>query len=116
MAANPIEFGPPKLLRLETERSSGEEVVIHCYGKLTSKSAEMFRSKVKEVIPGSKRLILDFEKLDYMDSTGLGSVVSVFVTAKSHGCEIRMVNLSKRVAELMRLTRLVSVFEPFGEH
>jgi anti-anti-sigma factor len=71
---------------------------------------------VKALIPTSKTIILDFSHLEYMDSTGLGTVVSVFVSAKSHGCEMKMVHLSKRVAELMRLTQLISVFQPFGEH
>ena len=51
-----------------------------------------------------------------MDSSGLGAVVGVYVTAKKAGCDLQLINLSKRVRELLGLTNLLSVFETTGQY
>ena len=51
-----------------------------------------------------------------MDSMGLGSIVSLHASAKANGSDLKLVNLSKRVRELFRVTNLLSVFEVYGEN
>ena len=47
---------------------------------------------------------------------GLGAIVSLYASAKAAGCELKLINLSKRVREIFRVTNLLSVFEVYGEH
>jgi anti-anti-sigma factor len=47
---------------------------------------------------------------------GLGTIVSLYASAKANGCDLKLINLSKRVREIFRVTNLLSVFEIYGEH
>jgi anti-anti-sigma factor len=51
-----------------------------------------------------------------MDSMGLGTIIRLYVSAKSAGCDLQLINLSKRIRELLGLTNLLSVFSMCGEH
>ncbi len=59
------------------------------------------------LIPNAKRIVLDFGDF-YMDSSGLGAVVSVYVSAKTAGCDLQLVNLGGRVKELLGMTHVLS--------
>jgi anti-anti-sigma factor len=50
-----------------------------------------------------------------MDSTGLGTVVRLYVTAKTSDCEMQLLNLSPQVRHMFGVTRILSLFEPFGD-
>ena len=71
---------------------------------------------MKGLIPQTKRLVLDLSDVAYMDSSGLGAVVGVYVTAKKAGCNLQLINLSRRVRELLGMTHLLSVFETTGQY
>lgn len=113
MAANPV--APSSLLQVQV-RKSGDEVVVLCSGKLTGETSSILKAEVKPLISQTRRLALDLAELDYMDSSGLGSLVGLYASARSNGCELKLVKLGPRVKELLRITKLISVFEPFGEH
>ena len=70
---------------------------------------------VSPLIPGSKRIVLDLTDLSYMDSMGLGTVVRLYVSAKSAGCDLKLINLGKRIRQLLGVTNLLSVLAAIEE-
>ncbi|HEY7404452.1 MAG TPA: STAS domain-containing protein [Candidatus Angelobacter sp.] len=111
MAASPAL--PTPELDLTTEKNAGE-TVIRGAGKINAASASLLQSTVRNAIPGSKRIVLDLTGVDYIDSTGLGALVSVYMAARNANCELELSNPKPRVSDLLKLTKLASVFE--GHH
>ena len=103
---------PP--LQLQTSRTD-QEIVVKCSGHLTFDVSANFKSEVKGLIPETRRIILDLTYLGYMDSSGLGSIISIYVTAKKSGCELRLININQRVRDLLGITHILSMFEDFGQ-
>ncbi len=113
MAANPL----PQLPLEFKVQSSGEKTTVHCYGKLNSETAPQLRALVKPLIPNNRVVVLDLAGAQYMDSSGLAALVGLYTSAVASGkCTLQLIDLSPRVRELLRITKLLSVFEPFGEH
>jgi anti-sigma B factor antagonist len=113
MAANPLPQSP---LQFDVQQSD-DATTVRCYGKLTSETAPELKSLVKPLIPNNRRILLDLANVQYMDSSGLASLVALYTSAVSSGnCKLQLKDLSPRVRELLRITKLLSVFEPFGEH
>jgi anti-sigma B factor antagonist len=101
------------LLTLDVVRNGEEaadEVIVRCHGKLVAGVNDLLYTQVSQLIPGSKRIVLDLPDLAYMDSMGLGTVVRLYVSAKSAGCDLKLINLGKRVRQLFSVTNLMSVF------
>jgi anti-anti-sigma factor len=93
-----------------------DDPVVDCIGRLTSENTALLKSHVREMIPQRKVIILNLNEVTYMDSSGLGTVVGLYVSAKTRGCHLQLVNLSKRVRELLGLTDLLSAFETCGRY
>ena len=93
-----------------------DEVIVRCVGKLTVEHAEILKNHVKSMIPQKKRIILDLNEITEMDSSGLGTLVSLYVSARKGNCELLLINYSKPVRHLLGLTNLLSVFEAAGRH
>ena len=102
-------------LRLRTT-SAEDAIVIRCAGRLTSEHTEQLREEFMRVLPGTKRIVLDLSDLRHVDSTGLGSLVRLYVSAKSANCDLQLVNLSQRVKKLLGLTNLLSMFTACGQY
>jgi anti-sigma B factor antagonist len=107
MATNPVI--PTPELQFETE-TTPTEIIFHFTGRLVSSASSVLRDAVRKVIPEKKPIVLDFAKVTYIDSSGLGVLVSVWVSAKREGCELKIVNVSQAVKELFRLTNLDKLF------
>jgi len=103
------------VLSLDIERNDSA-VLVKCHGKLISGVTDFFYAKVSHEIPGSTRVVLDLTDLSYLDSMGLGSLVRLYVSAKSAGSCLELINLGKRVRELLGLTHLLAVFTCIGEN
>lgn len=85
-------------------------------GRLTVGEASTVREKVTQVVAAGKiRVIFDLANVDYIDSTGLGSMVICFTTLKKAGGALKLVNPNKRNIELLLLTKLHTIFEVFSE-
>jgi len=110
--ANPT--GGPQLT-LETERH-GDVVLVRCYGKLVLGTGSILYTEVSKLIPDSKRVVLDLTDLTFMDSMGLGTIVRLFVTSKAAGCSLELVNVGKRIMDLLGVTHLLSVLTVIGEN
>jgi len=113
MATNASNVPVPRL-KLDVQTTEGATVV-RVSGKLTRAVVATFKEQVKGLIPPATRLVLDLGGVAYMDSSGLGGLVSVYVTAKRAGCDLQLINLSKRVRELLGSLHLLSVFETTGK-
>ena len=107
MAANPV---PISELQIETVKSP-EEALVRCSGRIISATSADLQSTVRGIIPQTKRIVLDLTDVTYMDSSGLGAVVGIYVSAKRQGCQLRLINLNQRLKELFRLTQMAKVFE-----
>jgi anti-sigma B factor antagonist len=93
-----------------------DAMVVECTGRVISGGTDELRHEVKALFPHTKRVILDLTNVTQLDSMGLGAIVSLYASAKAAGCELKLINLSKRVREIFRVTNLLSVFEVYGEH
>lgn len=105
---------PPISLTVEIERK-GDQAIVRCRGRLVSGVCSFFNSKLCGLIPDSKLIVLDLTDLEWIDSMGLGTLVRVYVSCKRTGCELRLINLGKRVKEMLGLTNLLGVFAEMGE-
>ncbi len=104
----------PRLkLRIDTD---GDVTVVQCSGWLTAEFTQTFKTNVRRVIPSTKKIVLDLGRLTHMDSSGIGAVVCVYVSAKTSGCDFQLVNLNKYVRELLGIAQLLHVFETAGPY
>jgi len=101
-------------LTLDIERD-GTTAVVRLTGQLVTGVTEFLYTEVSTLMPSSKRIVLDLTDLAHMDSTGLGTLVRLYVSAKSAGCALELVNLGKRIRQLLGVTHLLSVFTVIGE-
>jgi anti-anti-sigma factor len=92
-----------------------EAQVVRCSGRLTAEHSEALKTHVRSVIPTTKRIILDLKETDRMDSSGLGAIVAVYISARKGNCELLLVNYNKSIKDLLGLTNLLSVFEACGQ-
>jgi len=90
--------------------------VVKCTGRLIAEVTPTFKSHVKDLIPSANRIILDFSEVVHMDSSGLGAVVALYVSAKRAGCNLGLINFNKRVRELLGMTPLLSALEVCGQY
>jgi anti-sigma B factor antagonist len=107
MAAVPVSTSEVKLEIVKAP----EGIRVRCSGKITSASSGTLRTEVRGVIPEAKRIVLDLADVTNMDSSGLGALVSLYVSAKGQNCEFKVIHLNQRLQELFRLTKLASVFQ-----
>jgi anti-anti-sigma factor len=110
-----MAVAPQDVLYFEMEKSEAETGVpvttIICHGRLVSETAGQLKEAIRPLIPQGGRIILDLTDLNYMDSSGLGTLVGLKVSALREGyCRLELINLSPRVADLLRLSNLTQLF------
>lgn len=101
--------------RVHTFEAVGATVV-ECFGRLTSENAPSLKAEVKLLIPERKRIVLDLQGVPQIDSAGLGTVVGLYVSARTRGCRIEIINASQQVSDLFSVTNVLSLFEDAGRH
>lgn len=105
------------VLWTEVERPEAGVVVVRCHGRLVwGGPEELLYRTVKELIPGSSRVVLDLKDLTHTDSMGLGTLVRLYVHAKGAGCRLELMDLNKQIRNLLGLTGLFDVFAVVGEN
>ncbi|HKV53003.1 MAG TPA: STAS domain-containing protein [Candidatus Binataceae bacterium] len=98
----------------ETDREG--IVTLALKGRLTAGEASIVRDKVNSLLAaGHNNIIFDLGQVDYIDSTGLGSMVICYTTLKKTGGALKLLNLNKRNIELLLLTKLHTIFEVFSD-
>jgi len=105
MATNPAKIS---VLGLTTERTPAE-VIVSCTGKITSDTTQSLKATVKPLFSESKAVVLDLTNVNYLDSSGLGAIVGLYVSAKAAKSQLKLINLNGRVKEIFSLTRLGQV-------
>jgi anti-sigma B factor antagonist len=100
-----------------TSRQVGDVTVIDAAGRITlGEGASTFREKIRELVNNSsKKILLNLGDVTYIDSSGIGELVSGFTTVTNSGGQLKLVGLSKRVKDLLQITKLYTVFEAFED-
>jgi anti-anti-sigma factor len=97
------------------QRSESEDcTVVECWGRLTSKNVPLLKDAMREACARRGRIVLDLKEVPMMDSSGLGTVVTLHVSARTRGCRLEVVNASKQILELFSMTNVLSLFEATG--
>jgi anti-sigma B factor antagonist len=97
------------------ERNVGDVVVLDLKGKITlGEGDELLKDKVNSLVnQGHKKIILNLADVPYIDSAGLGEVVRTYTTVSRQGGSLKLLNLTKRITDLLSITKLLTVFETF---
>ena len=95
-------------------RESGDCTVVECYGRLTSDNVPLLKDAMRDACERKVRIVLDLKEVPMMDSSGLGAVVTLHVSARTRGCRLEVVNASKQILELFSMTNVLSLFEATG--
>jgi anti-sigma B factor antagonist len=86
--------------------------VFQCNGRIVfGEETSLLRDQVKQAIPSHKRIVLNLGEVTYIDSGGLGTLVALHTTAQNAGGTIKLACLTKRVGDLLQVTKLLTVFE-----
>jgi anti-sigma B factor antagonist len=109
------DISPERGLTLQIH-TEADVTTVRCKGRLVAGVTDTLRDEVKLLISSNRRIVLDLTELAQLDSMGLGTIVSLYVTARAAHCGLELINLSPRVRELLGITNLLSVFEMCGEH
>jgi len=112
MAANPLPR--PDELRLESEKRASETLV-RATGRVTSSTSAKFENTLRGLVSDIKRVVLDLTNVDYIDSSGLGSLVAVYMHASRTNCELELANPKTRIRDLFSRSGLASVFSKVQE-
>jgi anti-sigma B factor antagonist len=84
---------------------------VQCHGRLVSEAAGKIKEVVKPLIPQGGRIVVDLSDVNYMDSSGLGTLVGLKASAIHQGlCILEFVNMTPRILELVRITHLTQLF------
>ncbi|MEE8202084.1 MAG: STAS domain-containing protein [Candidatus Acidoferrales bacterium] len=96
-----------------SRREVGEVTVVDLNGRLTLGDASaQLRDTLRELLEkGQKKIVLNLGQVGYIDSSGLGELVSGFTTVKNQGGQLKLANLTQKVNDLLTITKLYTVFE-----
>lgn len=100
-----------------TRRQLGDVVIVDFSGKITlGEGSATLRKTVRELVDtGSKKILLSLYDVDYIDSSGIGELVSAYTTVKNANGELKLLHLTKRVHDILQITRLFTVFDVQSE-
>ena len=92
---------------------SGGIAVVGLRGRITlGEGTEALRDTVRDLLSkGQNRILLNLGEVNYIDSSGIGELVSAFTAAKKQGGEVKLLNLTKKVHDLLQITKLYTVFD-----
>lgn len=100
-------------------RSVDNVTILDLSGKITiGESSVELRNKIRELVKSNqKKILLNMGDVSYMDSSGIGELVSAYTNVTNQGGQLKLLNLTKKLHELLAITKLLTVFESFeNEH
>lgn len=101
-------------LQIDEKEVNGVTVLALSGRVALGEESSQLRNKLKDVLAsGKNRVVLDLGKVSYMDSAGLGTLVSGYTTALNQGARMKLANLTKKLDEQLHITKLVTVFEVY---
>jgi anti-sigma B factor antagonist len=97
------------------ERAAGDVMVLDLKGKMTlGEGDELLKDKVNSLaMQGHRKLLLNLADVPYIDSAGLGEIVRTYTTISRQGGQLKLLNLTKRITDLLSITKLLTVFETY---
>ena len=100
-----------------TTRQVGDVTVVDAVGRITlGEGASTFRDTIRDLpSSGHRKILLNLGEVSYIDSSGIGEMVSGFTTVTNQGGVVKLLNLTKRVKDLLQITKLYTVFEVFDD-
>jgi anti-sigma B factor antagonist len=102
------------MMKIET-RTIGDVRILDCSGKITLGEGTMaVRNTVRDILKNNgKKIILNLAEVNYIDSSGIGELVSTYSTVANSGGQLKLLNLTKKIQELLTITKLLTVFQVF---
>jgi anti-sigma B factor antagonist len=102
-------------LRMSTRQVDGV-LVVDCSGRVMfGEESASLRDMVKKLLAESPKVVLNLREVNYIDSGGLGTLVSLYTTARNAGGAVKLARLSQRVGDLLQITKLLTIFEVFDD-
>jgi anti-sigma B factor antagonist len=100
-----------------TIRAVGPVTIIDLSGKISlGEGSALLRKTIRDLLEGGQtRILLNLGDVNYIDSSGIGELVSAFTAVRSRTGELKLLNLTKKVHDLLQLTKLFTVFEVYSE-
>jgi anti-sigma B factor antagonist len=97
------------------QRATGDVVILDLKGKITlGEGDELLKDKVNSLLnQGHKKIVLNLAQVPYIDSAGLGEIVRTYTTVSRQGGSLKLLSLTKRITDLLSITKLLTVFETF---
>jgi anti-sigma B factor antagonist len=97
------------------ERVVGGVSILDLSGKIVLGEGDgQVKERIKDLLSdGQRRILLNLAEVNYIDSAGLGTLIGSYTTAKRDGGSLKLVNLTKRIRDLLAITKLITVFETF---
>ena len=97
------------------ERAVGDVMILDLKGKITlGEGDELLKDKVNSLVnQGHRKILLNFADVPYVDSAGLGEIVRTYTTVSRQGGSLKLLNLTKRITDLLSITKLLTVFETY---
>ncbi len=94
-------------------RQVGDVSVVDVAGRITlGEGSSAMRDVLREIVKkGQKKILLNLGDVSYIDSSGIGELVSGFTTVTNSGGQLKLLNLTKRVKDLLQITKLYTVFD-----
>jgi len=91
-------------------------MVVDCSGRLVfGEESASLRDTVKKLVAQSPHVVLNLQEVNHIDSGGLGTLVSLYTTARNAGGAVKLARLSQRVGDLLQVTKLLTIFEVFDD-
>jgi len=91
-------------------------LVVDCSGRLVfGEESASLRDTVKKLLAQSPQVVLNLREVNYVDSGGLGTLVSLYTTARNAGGAVKLARVSQRVGDLLQLTKLLTIFDVFDD-
>jgi anti-sigma B factor antagonist len=96
-------------------REDKEVVILEPKGKIMGgPESTVLHDKLHELInQGKKKVVIDLSKVDWMNSTGLGILISGLTTMRNNGGELKLSNVTEKIQSLLTITKLITIFETF---
>ena len=98
-------------MKISTRQVDGVTIV-DCSGRITlGEGSITLRDTVSQLLKGQKKILLNLGDVNYIDSSGIGELVSAFTTVRKQGGDLKLLNLTKKVHDLLQITKLYTVFD-----
>ncbi len=101
---------PAPELNLETVRTP-EEITVRCTGRINASTSALLHTTIHSLLPETKSVVVDLTNVSHMDSSGLGAIFGLYVSAKKQHCALKLINPSQHLQDLFHIVKLDSVFE-----